>query len=66
MFFSLQFFALEVLDEDKKPFNISTIYHQLKKIVDASNIPGVPIGLITSEHRNTWGKIYKTMKKGER
>lgn len=57
------FFALEVLDEDKKPFNISTIYHTLKKIVDASHIPGVPIGLMTTEHRNTWGRIYKTMKK---
>ncbi|XP_071820524.1 carnitine O-acetyltransferase-like isoform X3 [Apostichopus japonicus] len=57
------FFALEVLDEDKKPFSLSTIYHQLKNIMDQSQVAAVPLGLLTTEHRNTWGKVYKTMKK---
>ncbi|XP_072176698.1 carnitine O-acetyltransferase-like [Diadema setosum] len=58
-----QLYTLDVLRADGKPHSLSDLYAGLKHIVDATPIPAVPVGILTSEHRNTWGKIYKKMKK---
>ncbi|XP_022084319.1 carnitine O-acetyltransferase-like isoform X2 [Acanthaster planci] len=56
-------FSLDVYDSQGKPLPISEIHTKLKEIVAASPFPAVPVNILTSEHRNTWGKIYKKMSK---
>ncbi|XP_041481212.1 carnitine O-acetyltransferase-like isoform X1 [Lytechinus variegatus] len=58
-----QFYSVDVLRPDGKPYSLNDIYAQLKYIVMATPVPAVPVGILTAEHRNTWGKIYKKMKK---
>eukprot|EP00057_Strongylocentrotus_purpuratus_P011864 XP_011666338.1 PREDICTED: carnitine O-acetyltransferase [Strongylocentrotus purpuratus] len=61
--FNNQFYSVDVLRPDGKPYSLDDLYAQLKYIVMATPMPAVPVGILTAEHRNTWGKIYKKMKK---
>ena len=61
-----QFFSLDVYGEDKKPLNTEQLYKQLKAIVEMSNKPEMPVGILTSENRNKWSQVYKRLMKGER
>ncbi|XP_038045797.1 carnitine O-acetyltransferase-like [Patiria miniata] len=56
-------FSLVVYDSQGKPLPISEIHSKLKEIVAASPFPAEPVNILTSEHRNTWGKIFKKMSK---
>lgn len=58
-----QFYSVDVLRPDGKPYSLDDLYAQLKYIVMATPMPAIPVGILTSEHRNTWGKLYKKMKK---
>jgi hypothetical protein len=37
---------------------------QLKAVVNASQKPAEAVGILTSEHRDTWAKVYSDLVKG--
>lgn len=57
------FFAVDILDGKGVPLTLSQLYSQLKSIIEASPQPEIPVGLLTTAHRNTWGKVYKRLSK---
>ena len=61
-----QFFVLDVYNSDGTPLTVDQIYMQLEKIWNSSlQTNKEPIGILTSQHRNTWGKAYNNLIKGE-
>lgn len=61
-----QFFVLDVYNSDGSPLTVDQIYMQLEKIWNSSlQTNKEPIGILTSQHRNTWGKAYNNLIKGE-
>ena len=52
------FFSLDVYDTQGNPLSVDDLYHQLNKIKMDSTEAGVPLGVMTTEHRDTWGKVY--------
>lgn len=60
-----QFFFLECYGSDNQPLGTEQIYEQLKNIVNQSNEPDVPVGLLTTENRNKWAKAYELLAKGK-
>lgn len=62
----LQFFVLDVYNSDGSPLTVDQLYMQLEKIWNSSlQTNKEPIGILTSQHRNTWGKAYNNLIKGE-
>nr|XP_011435097.2 carnitine O-acetyltransferase isoform X2 [Crassostrea gigas] len=57
------FFFLECYGSDNQPLGTEQIYEQLKNIVNQSNEPDVPVGLLTTENRNKWAKAYELLAK---
>lgn len=63
---SLQFFVLDVYNSDGSPLTVDQLHMQLEKIWNSSlQTNKEPIGILTSQHRNTWGKAYNNLIKGE-
>lgn len=61
-----QFFVLDVYNSDNTPLTVDQIHMQLEKIWNSSlQTNKEPIGILTSQHRNTWGKAYNNLIKGE-
>lgn len=60
-----QFFFLECYGSDNQPLGTEQIYEQLKNIVNQSNEPDIPVGLLTTENRNKWAKAYELLAKGK-
>ncbi|XP_035684384.1 carnitine O-acetyltransferase-like isoform X2 [Branchiostoma floridae] len=58
-----QFFSLDVYDNNWKPLSQDLIHAQLQRVVCQSKHPGVPVGILTTENRDTWGRVYKVLKK---
>uniref|UniRef100_A0A6Q2X426 Carnitine O-acetyltransferase n=1 Tax=Esox lucius TaxID=8010 RepID=A0A6Q2X426_ESOLU len=59
---NLQFFVLNVYNSDGSPLTVDQIYMQLEKIWNSSlQSNKEPIGILTSQHRNTWGKAYNNL-----
>lgn len=64
--FLLQFFVLDVYNSDGTPLTVDQLTMQLEKIWNSSlQTNKEPIGILTSQHRNTWGKAYNNLIKGE-
>lgn len=64
---SLQFFVLDVYNSDGSPLTVDQLHMQLEKIWNSSlQTNKEPIGILTSQHRNTWGKAYNNLIKGGR
>lgn len=62
-----QFFRLDVYNSDGSPLTVDQLYMQLEKIWNSSlQSNKEPIGILTSQHRNTWGKAYNNLIKGGR
>lgn len=62
---SLQFFVLDVYNSDGTPLTVDQLHMQLEKIWNSSlQTNKEPIGILTSQHRNTWGKAYNNLIKG--
>ncbi|OBS81043.1 hypothetical protein A6R68_20771 [Neotoma lepida] len=60
-----QFFELDVYHSDGTPLTSDQIFVQLEKIWNSSlQTNKEPIGILTSNHRNTWAKAYNTLIKG--
>lgn len=62
---SFKFFVLDVYNSDGTPLTVDQLYMQLEKIWNSSlQTNKEPIGILTSNHRNTWGKAYNNLIKG--
>uniref|UniRef100_A0AAR2IYW3 Carnitine O-acetyltransferase n=1 Tax=Pygocentrus nattereri TaxID=42514 RepID=A0AAR2IYW3_PYGNA len=60
--FLSKFFVLDVYNSDGTPLTVDQIYMQLEKIWNSSlQTNKEPIGILTSNHRNTWGKAYNNL-----
>lgn len=57
------FFSMEAYGKDHRPLSINQILIQLKQVVDQSQKPSVPVGILTTENRNTWAKAYNHLNK---
>ncbi|XP_060768540.1 carnitine O-acetyltransferase isoform X2 [Neoarius graeffei] len=59
---NFQFFVLEVYNSDGTPLTVDQLYIQLEKIWNASlKTNSEPIGILTSNHRDSWGKAYANL-----
>ncbi|XP_077377770.1 carnitine O-acetyltransferase-like isoform X2 [Festucalex cinctus] len=59
---NFQFFVLDVYNSDGTPLTVDQIYMQLEKIWNTSlQTNKEPVGILTSQHRNTWGKAYSNL-----
>uniref|UniRef100_A0A673ITE9 Carnitine O-acetyltransferase-like n=1 Tax=Sinocyclocheilus rhinocerous TaxID=307959 RepID=A0A673ITE9_9TELE len=59
---NFQFFVLDVYNSDGMPLTVDQIYIQLEKIWNSSlQTNKEPIGILTSNHRNSWGKAYNNI-----
>nr|XP_009861511.1 carnitine O-acetyltransferase-like [Ciona intestinalis] len=58
-----KYFELEVYNRDRTPLTIRQLETQLSRIVTATNgMPrSDPVGILTSEDRDTWGSAYQTL-----
>ncbi|TRY60256.1 hypothetical protein DNTS_005918 [Danionella cerebrum] len=62
MYVFFQFFVLDVYNSDGSPLTVDQLYVQLEKIWNTSlQTNKEPIGILTSNHRNTWGKAYNNL-----
>ncbi|XP_049831480.1 carnitine O-acetyltransferase-like [Schistocerca gregaria] len=57
------FFYVEVFGANYEPLSEDQILQQLQKVVEGSQYPSTPLGILTTENRNTWGKAYKKLAK---
>lgn len=61
-----QFYALEVYNSDGTPLTADELRGQLERICGSSPRTGVePVGILTTQHRDTWGRSYVTLTQGE-
>uniref|UniRef100_A0A671Q875 Carnitine O-acetyltransferase-like n=1 Tax=Sinocyclocheilus anshuiensis TaxID=1608454 RepID=A0A671Q875_9TELE len=59
---NFQFFVLDVYNSNGTPLTVDQIYIQLEKIWSSSlQTNKEPIGILTSNHRNSWGKAYNNL-----
>ncbi|XP_012266686.1 carnitine O-acetyltransferase-like isoform X2 [Athalia rosae] len=59
------FFKLNVFDDsckDRTPLSSTQLAAALKDITSRSATPGIPIGILTGNHRDDWAKDYKKLK----
>uniref|UniRef100_A0AAR2K792 Choline/carnitine acyltransferase domain-containing protein n=1 Tax=Pygocentrus nattereri TaxID=42514 RepID=A0AAR2K792_PYGNA len=57
-----QFFVLDVYNSDGTTLTVDQLYIQLEKIWNSSlQTNKEPIGILTSNHRNSWGKAYANL-----
>lgn len=60
-----QFFELDVYHSDGTPLTSDQIFTQLEKVWNSSlQTNKEPVGILTSNHRNSWAKAYSTLIKG--
>ncbi|KAK0146477.1 Carnitine O-acetyltransferase [Merluccius polli] len=56
---NFQFFTLDVYNSDGTPLSVDQLHHQLEQICNSSpQTNEEPVGILTSQHRNVWGKVY--------
>lgn len=55
------YFSVDVYGEDGAPLNESQLLAQLQVVVSQSQHVKNPIGILTTEHRDTWAKAYKRL-----
>uniref|UniRef100_A0A0B8RRG0 Carnitine O-acetyltransferase-like n=1 Tax=Philothamnus irregularis TaxID=1899461 RepID=A0A0B8RRG0_9SAUR len=61
---NFQFFQLEVYNSDGTPLTIDQLYLQLLKIRSFSwKLNKEPLGVLTSDHRHTWGEAFTSLMK---
>lgn len=59
------FFRISVLDSHGEIISSVKLLEQLKAVVEASQKPVEPVGILTSEHRDTWAEVYSELMKDE-
>uniref|UniRef100_H3A013 Carnitine O-acetyltransferase b n=1 Tax=Latimeria chalumnae TaxID=7897 RepID=H3A013_LATCH len=61
---NFQFFQLDVYNSDGSPLTVDQIYMQLERIRGLSwKRDKEPMGVLTSDHRNSWGQAYNNLMK---
>jgi carnitine O-acetyltransferase len=60
----LQFFKINVYDSHGEIISSGRLLGQLKAVVEASQKPAEAVGILTSEHRDTWAEVYSELVKG--
>lgn len=55
------YFSVDVYGDDGAPLNESQILSQLKNVVEQSQYPKLPIGALTTLHRDAWAGAYKRL-----
>ncbi|XP_062904015.1 carnitine O-acetyltransferase-like [Mobula hypostoma] len=61
---NFQFFHLDVYNSDGSPLTVDQIHMQLQRIRNFSwKTDKEPLGVLTSDHRNTWGQAHNTLMK---
>uniref|UniRef100_A0A4W4G666 Carnitine O-acetyltransferase n=1 Tax=Electrophorus electricus TaxID=8005 RepID=A0A4W4G666_ELEEL len=59
---NFQFYVLDVYNSDCTPLTVDQLYVQLEKICNSSlQTNKEPVGILTSNHRNSWGKAYANL-----
>ncbi|XP_072844887.2 carnitine O-acetyltransferase [Pogona vitticeps] len=59
---NFQFFQFEVYNSDGTPLTVDQLHWQLQRIRDQSwKTDKEPLGVLTSDHRHTWGQAYTTL-----
>ncbi|KAH0630510.1 hypothetical protein JD844_013586 [Phrynosoma platyrhinos] len=59
---NFQFFQLEVYNSDGTPLTVDQLHWQLQRIRAQSwKTDKEPLGVLTSDHRHTWGQAYTTL-----
>ncbi|XP_062844831.1 carnitine O-acetyltransferase isoform X2 [Trichomycterus rosablanca] len=59
---NFQFFMLDVYNSDGSPLTVDQLCVQLEKILNSSlQNSEEPIGILTSNHRNSWAKAYTNL-----
>lgn len=57
---------LDVYNNDGTPLTVDHLSIQLDRICSVSlQSDAEPIGILTTQHRNSWGKAYATLISGE-
>ena len=62
--FDWQFFKLQVIDEEGQIIPTSLILKALQRITAMSDYPADPVGIFTTENRDTWAVVNSKLKKG--
>ncbi|KAK3881695.1 hypothetical protein Pcinc_013879, partial [Petrolisthes cinctipes] len=57
------FFKIDVYGKGGKPLSVRQLIQQLRNVVERSTHPTHPIGILTTQNRNVWGKAYKQLRK---
>lgn len=57
------FFKIDVYGKEGKPLTINQVLHQLRNVVERSTHPTSPVGILSTQNRNVWGKAYKKLRK---
>jgi hypothetical protein len=60
----VQFFRINVLDSHGEIISSAKLLELLKAVVAASQKPTEAVGILTSEHRDTWAEVYSELMKG--
>jgi carnitine O-acetyltransferase len=55
------FYTLNVYHENGVPLSVIELKRALREIKSRSSVKGQPIGLMTAENRNVWGKTYRRL-----
>ena len=58
-------FSLDVYNANGRPLSASELYKHLTNIVNQSMTPSnIPLGIMTTEHRDAWFKVFTQLTKG--
>ncbi|KAK7066058.1 hypothetical protein SK128_011121 [Halocaridina rubra] len=57
------FFKINVYDKNGNTLSARQLVHLLRNVVERSTHPTNPVGLLTTQNRNVWGKAYKKIRK---
>lgn len=60
------FFKVDVYDHNGNPYSEEVLIELLKDVLVRSPQPAVPVGILTTENRNIWGKVYQELRRNEK